>query len=183
MTDALSGTTVVHIDILGCSSASFAAKLVLSVPKLTVGSFLTKRLDDIEVDMATMQLKKARHRAPAATPFPSLDAMKPWIAIAMLASCVRPPNPTPVTTPAAAQSESTMPDARYCDMALATAKTVVGPYRKDATTLEESCVREVAGANGVIYGEAVGFDPMPTATRASGTCVPRSRWTTRRTLA
>jgi len=58
MADALSGANVVHIDILGCSSASFAAKLVLSVPKLTAGSFLTKRLDDIEVDMATMQLKK-----------------------------------------------------------------------------------------------------------------------------
>lgn len=58
ITDALSGTNVVHIDILGCSSASFAAKLVLSVPKLTAGSFLTKRLDDIDVDMATMQLKR-----------------------------------------------------------------------------------------------------------------------------
>ena len=58
MTDALSGTSVVHIDILGCSSASFAAKLVLSLPKLTAGSFLRKRLDDIEVNMATMQLKK-----------------------------------------------------------------------------------------------------------------------------
>ena len=95
--------------------------------------------------------------------------MKPWIAIAMLASCARPPNPTPVTMPAAAEPGSTRSDASYCEMILATAKTVVGPYRKDATTLEESCVREVAGVNGIIYGEAVGFDPMPTATcRANG---------------
>ena len=90
--------------------------------------------------------------------------MKPWIAIAMLASCARPPNPTPVTMPAAAEPGSTRSDASYCEMVLATAKTVVGPYRKDATTLEESCVREVAGVNGIIYGEAVGFDPMPRAT-------------------
>lgn len=95
--------------------------------------------------------------------------MRPWIAIAVLASCARSPNPTPVNTPATPQSGSTGPDSSYCDLVLATAKTVVGPYRKDATTLEESCVREVAGANGVIYGEAVGFDPMPTATcRTSG---------------
>ena len=95
--------------------------------------------------------------------------MKPWIVLAMLVSCARPPNPIPVTRPAAAQSGSAKSDASYCEMVLATAKTVVGPYRKDATTLEESCVREVAAANGVIYGEAVGFDPMPTATcRANG---------------
>jgi hypothetical protein len=95
--------------------------------------------------------------------------MKRWIAIAVLASCARSPNPTPVNIPAAAQSGSAGADSSYCDLVLATAKTVVGPYRKDATTLEESCVREVAGANGVIHGEAVGFDPMPTATcRANG---------------
>ncbi len=95
--------------------------------------------------------------------------MKPWIVVATLASCARPPNPTPVNAPAAAQSGSSRSDASCCDMVIAVVKTIVGPYRKDATTLEESCVREVAGVNGIIYGEAVGFNPMPTATcRASG---------------
>lgn len=52
----------------------------------------------------------------------------------------------------------------YCPMVLETATHILGPLRDDDTTLERKCVKETASAGGVMYAEAIGFDPMPVQT-------------------
>ncbi len=42
----------------------------------------------------------------------------------------------------------------------------VGPHREDGSTVEAGCVRDSVADKGVLYAEAVGFDPMPVATIA-----------------
>lgn len=52
----------------------------------------------------------------------------------------------------------------YCPMVLETATRILGPLTDDDTTLESKCVQETASAGGVMYAEAIGFDPMPAQT-------------------
>jgi hypothetical protein len=52
----------------------------------------------------------------------------------------------------------------YCPMVLETATRVLGPFTDDATTLEKGCVQDAASAGGVMYAEAIGFEPMPLKT-------------------
>ena len=56
LASALQGTSVAHVDILGCKSVSFAAELATLAPKLRVGYLTAKRFDNIEVNLHTQQV-------------------------------------------------------------------------------------------------------------------------------
>jgi len=53
---ALQGTTVRHVDILGCKSVSFAAELATLAPALRLGYLTAKRFDNVEVNLHTQQV-------------------------------------------------------------------------------------------------------------------------------
>ena len=56
LASALAGTTVRHVDILGCRSTSFAAELATLAPRLRVGHLGAKRIDNVEVNLHTQQV-------------------------------------------------------------------------------------------------------------------------------
>lgn len=56
LAQALKGSAIGHVDILGCRSGSFAAELATLVPELRVGHLMAKRFDNIEVNPRTNQV-------------------------------------------------------------------------------------------------------------------------------
>ena len=55
---ALKGSSVLDFDILGCSSSSIAAEVVLNVPGVRVGYLLNPREDNIVTDPITLRVKE-----------------------------------------------------------------------------------------------------------------------------
>lgn len=56
MAQALDGTKVTHLDILGCQSSSIAAELATKVKGVKVGYLRMKRFDNVEVNPRTLQV-------------------------------------------------------------------------------------------------------------------------------
>jgi len=56
LTQALAGTPVAHLDLLGCQSASMAAELATLLPRLRIGYLRSKRIDNVECDPRTVQV-------------------------------------------------------------------------------------------------------------------------------
>jgi len=56
LAQALAGTPVAHLDLLGCQSASIAAELATLVPHVRIGYLRSKRIDNIECDPRTVQV-------------------------------------------------------------------------------------------------------------------------------
>lgn len=54
---ALKGSAVGHLDILGCDSSAIGALISTLVPGLTVGTLRGKRFDDFKVDPSTMKIQ------------------------------------------------------------------------------------------------------------------------------
>ena len=55
--NAIKGTAVQHLDLLGCNSVSLAAELATTLPKISFGHLRVARFDNIEVVLATQQVK------------------------------------------------------------------------------------------------------------------------------
>jgi hypothetical protein len=60
LAQVLAGSAVEHVDIFGCNSSAIGALLASLLPRLKVGTLRGKRFDDIEVNLATMQLTDFR---------------------------------------------------------------------------------------------------------------------------
>jgi hypothetical protein len=59
MASLLKGASIKHFDILGCSGASIAGELATLVPRgIRIGYLRNRRQDNIEVDPATLMVKK-----------------------------------------------------------------------------------------------------------------------------
>jgi hypothetical protein len=54
---ALKGSGVGHLDLLGCDSSVIGALISTLVPGLTVGTLRGKRFDDFKVDPSTMKIQ------------------------------------------------------------------------------------------------------------------------------
>jgi hypothetical protein len=57
ITNAIKGTAVQHLDLLGCSTVSLAAELATALPKVSFGHLRVTRFDDIEVVLESQQVK------------------------------------------------------------------------------------------------------------------------------
>lgn len=55
--NAIKGTAVRHVDLLGCSTVSLAAELAVALPKVSFGHLRVARFDNIEVDLHSRQVK------------------------------------------------------------------------------------------------------------------------------
>lgn len=55
---ALKGSSVLDFDVLGCSSSSIAAEVVLNVPGIRIGYLLNPREDNIVTDPVTLRVKE-----------------------------------------------------------------------------------------------------------------------------
>lgn len=58
LAQSFAGTTVAHLDLLGCQSASIAADLATVLPRLRIGYLRAKRIDNVECDPRTVQVIK-----------------------------------------------------------------------------------------------------------------------------
>jgi len=56
LAQALAGTPVAHLDLLGCQSASIAADLSTVLPGIRIGYLRSKRIDNVECDPRTLQV-------------------------------------------------------------------------------------------------------------------------------
>jgi hypothetical protein len=56
LAQALAGTPVAHLDLLGCRSASIAADLSTVLSRIRIGYLRSKRIDNVECDPRTLQV-------------------------------------------------------------------------------------------------------------------------------
>jgi len=57
LAQALSGTSVRHLDILGCRSMSLAGELSTMLPQVRIGHLRSPREDNVEADPRTLQVR------------------------------------------------------------------------------------------------------------------------------
>jgi len=150
LAQAFAGTAVVHLDLLGCQSASIAADLATVLPGVRIGYLRSKRIDNIECDPRTLQVIRMTIDPQPVLHFggqPSVKVRRCAVVFLIVAGCH-------AHSAVPASHSSDISTADYCDMALSALRATVASNDAQPFGLEDVCVRRLASAGGFTFVDA-----------------------------